>query len=172
MVLNLPVVGSDSWCRQKRRILFRRCTPAIYENRRSFLRCYYVLCRHRDVTILTPYYITVTFKQMAKRGLTGGTAGLLQTGCVKGPGFKKVQPVLKVISVRLFICFCFSLLSSLGTQFGGQPVGRLPLWRGRPWAGLATELWRGRSATPAGFSHEQGRGRAGKTKQPIPGWHS
>lgn len=59
---------------------------------------------------------------------------------------------------RLFLCvlLCLfpSLLSSFSTQPRGQPVSRLAFWRGRPRTGLATELWRGRSAAPAGFGYE------------------
>lgn len=68
--------------------------------------------------------------------------------------FKKVQLVLRGTSVWMLLYFSHSLLSSLGAKPGGQPLGRLPFWRGRPWTGLATELWRRRSAAPAGFGHE------------------
>lgn len=81
--------------------------------------------------------------------------------------FFKPCGALGCYSLRLFP----SLLSSFSTQPRGQPVSRLPFWRGRPRPGLATELWRGRSAAPAGFGHEQRGSRAGNTEQLTQGEH-
>lgn len=47
-----------------------------------------------------------------------------------------------------------SLLGSFSAQPRGQPVRGFPVRRCGPRSGLATELWRGRSAAPAGFGYE------------------
>lgn len=64
--------------------------------------------------------------------------------------FSHDQAALHIGSVASFP----SLLSSFSAQHRGQPVRRLPFRRCRPGSGLATELWRGRSAAPAGFGDE------------------
>lgn len=62
-------------------------------------------------------------------------------------------------------CWFLSLLSPFSAQPRGQPVSGLPFWGGGPRPGLATEFWRGRSAAPAGFGHEQRGSRAGNGDQ-------
>lgn len=73
----------------------------------------------------------------------------------------------EVSVILLHIYIHFSFLGFLSTQPRWQPVSRLALWRRRPWPGLATELRRGRPATPASPGHEQRGSGAGSAEQPT-----